>query len=85
MRRLVWLLPLPVRTAHTATTGFVAPSIVRSGPRSRKSTPAASAREAMCITSSWERSEYDSTTSSTPSARISSSSSASGRIGIPSG
>ena len=67
MRRLVWLLPLPVRTAQTATTGLAAWSIVRSGPSSRKSAPAARARDAVCITSSWERSEYERTTSSTRS------------------
>ena len=32
MYRVVWLLPQPVRTAHTATTGTRAASIVASGP-----------------------------------------------------
>ena len=40
--RLVWLLPAPVRTAHTATTGFSLSSIVERGPSSVKSAPAAS-------------------------------------------
>jgi hypothetical protein len=56
-RRLVWLLPLPVRTAHTATTGFSLVNIVARGPSSVKSAPAASAREARCITSWCETSE----------------------------
>ena len=45
--------PHPVRTADTATTGTRASSAVRFGPRSVKSAPAASAREARCITCSW--------------------------------
>ena len=85
IRRLVWLLPQPVRTAVTATTGFVASSIVERGPRSRKSAPAASAIDALCITSSCARSEYARTTSSTASEPISSASRSSGTIGIPSG
>jgi hypothetical protein len=85
MRRLVGLLPEPVRTAVTATTGFDASSIVAFGPSSMKSAPAARARDALCITSSCLRSEYESTTVSTSSERTISASSASGRIGIPSG
>ena len=41
MSRVVWLLPAPVRTAHTATTGTFAGSIVASGPSSTKLAPAA--------------------------------------------
>jgi hypothetical protein len=33
--RVVWLLPEPVRTAQTATTGFDDGSIVVTGERSR--------------------------------------------------
>ena len=57
--------PHPVRTAQTATTGFVDSIIVARGPSSRKSAPAARTVDALCITSSCERSEYASTTSST--------------------
>ena len=46
-------LPQPVRTAHTAITGTPVSSMVRRGPSRMKSAPAASAREARCITSSW--------------------------------
>jgi hypothetical protein len=56
-RRLVWLLPAPVRTAQTATTGLLLGSMVARGPSSRKSAPVASTREALCMTSSWDRSE----------------------------
>ena len=56
-RRLVWLLPQPVRTAQTATTGFVLSSIVELGPSSRKSAPAAITTEALCITVACDRSE----------------------------
>ena len=62
-RRLVWLLPAPVRTAQMATHGFLEASSVSCGATSRKSAPAASAREAMCITCSCETSEYENTTS----------------------
>ena len=48
--RLVWLLPQPVRTAQTATTGFVLSSIVAFGPSSVKSAPAASTIDALCMT-----------------------------------
>ena len=40
-RRVVWLLPDPVRTAVIETTGFVDLTIVEAGPRSMKSAPAA--------------------------------------------
>ena len=42
--------PQPVRTAETATTGTRASSIVRRGPRSVKSAPVASTREASAMT-----------------------------------
>ena len=50
IQRAVCDLPQPVRTADTAITGTLARSIVRSGPSSVKSAPAARAREATCIT-----------------------------------
>ena len=56
-RRVVWLLPDPVRTAQIATTGFVEVSAVSCGDRSRKPAPAASAFEATCITCSCVTSE----------------------------
>ena len=83
--RLVWLFPQPVRTAVIAITGFVLLSIVERGPSRVKSAPAANAIEALCMTASWERSEYASTTSSMSSRRIRSANSSSGRIGIPRG
>jgi hypothetical protein len=55
-RRDVWLLPLPVRTAHTDTTGTEALIIVAFGPMSLKSAPQASTSEALCITVSCETS-----------------------------
>ena len=55
--RVVWLLPAPVRTAQTATTGTVASSIVSFGPSSSKFAPVASTRLAMCMTYSWLMSE----------------------------
>ena len=55
--RLVWLLPLPVRTAQTPTTGFDDVNIVERGPSSVKSAPAASAIDARCMTSSCGTSE----------------------------
>jgi hypothetical protein len=55
--RVVWLLPEPVRTAQTATTGTVAVSIVSRGPSSWKFAPAASTSLALCITYSWLTSE----------------------------
>ncbi len=48
--RLVWLLPLPVRTEHTATTGTGLSIIVERAPSRLKSAPAASAEEARCMT-----------------------------------
>ena len=57
MWRVVWLLPEPVRTAQTATTGFSEVSIVSRGESSRNAAPAASARDAMCITCSCVTSE----------------------------
>jgi hypothetical protein len=47
---VVWDLPQPVRTAETAITGTWAVSMVCRGPSSSKLAPAASAREARCIT-----------------------------------
>ncbi len=55
--RLVCDLPQPVRVAQTATTGFAECSMVASGPSSRKSAPAASTIDALCITVSCLRSE----------------------------
>jgi hypothetical protein len=55
-RRVVWLLPLPVRTAHTDTTGTFDLSMVLRDPRSLKSAPAASTIEALCISVSWDTS-----------------------------
>ena len=55
-RRVVWLLPAPVRTAHTETTGTFAFSMLAFGPISRKSAPQASTSEALCITVSCETS-----------------------------
>jgi hypothetical protein len=56
MRRVVWLVPDPVRAAVTATTGLDEEIIVVEGPISRKSGPSASTREARRITCSWETS-----------------------------
>ena len=50
MRRLVWLLPDPVRTAQTEITGLVLLIIVGSAPRSLKCAPAALAMELRLIT-----------------------------------
>jgi len=49
-RRLVWLLPDPVRTAHTEITGTLDSSMVSFQPIRRKSAPAARTIEARCIT-----------------------------------
>ena len=57
MCRVVWLLPEPVRTAQTATTGLDEVSIVSRGEIRRYDAPAASAREPMCITCSCVTSE----------------------------
>ena len=54
---VVWLLPEPVRTAQTATTGLDDASIVSRGESRRYDAPAASAREPMCITCSCVTSE----------------------------
>jgi hypothetical protein len=54
--RLVWLLPQPVRLAHTATMGLVDAIMVRAGLSSWKSAPAALHRLARFITRSWETS-----------------------------
>ena len=50
-------LALAGPTAETATTGLVLGSMVARGPSSRKSAPAASTAEALCMTSSCDRSE----------------------------
>ena len=50
---IVWLLPEPVRTAQTDITGFTDFTWVASSPIKRKSAPAASTIEALCITTSW--------------------------------
>jgi len=50
MRRLVWLLPQPVRTAQTLMTGLVLFSSVRRSPSIVKSAPAALTIEARLIT-----------------------------------
>ena len=52
-RRVVWLLPQPVRTAPMETTGLDDSTKVLSSPISRKSAPAAMTSEALCITYSW--------------------------------
>ena len=49
-------LPQPVLTAVIAITGRDETSMVRCGPSRAKSAPAASAREATCITCSWRTS-----------------------------
>ncbi len=85
MRREVWLLPLPVRTAPTEMIGLLEANIVRRGFSSRKPAPAASTREARCMTVSCDTSLYENTTSSTSCRAISCSSSASGWMGIPCG
>ena len=50
MRRVVWLLPDPVLTAHTEITGFVLLSIVSAAPRILKLAPAELAIEPRSIT-----------------------------------
>src|SRR5581483_507612 len=77
--------PQPVRTADTAITGTSAASIVRCAPSSTKSAPAASTREARCITCAWLTSLYENTTLSTRSPVHSASSSGSATIGMPCG
>ena len=49
MRRETGLLPQPVRTAQTEITGTFATNCVRATPSSQKSAPAATARDARCI------------------------------------
>ena len=56
-RRLVWLLPQPVRVAQHGDDGLGRAQHRRLGPSSRKSAPAASTIEALCITVSCLRSE----------------------------
>ena len=82
---MVWLLPAPVRTAHTLITGLVDLSAVYLGPIRMKSAPRALTCADLCITYSYFTSEYANTTWSTSCAFTSSSSSSSGWIGIPSG
>jgi hypothetical protein len=50
-------LPDPVRTAPIDTTGLLDSICVAFVPISRKSAPAASASDALCITYSWLTSE----------------------------
>lgn len=85
MYLVVWLLPQPVRTAQTATTGTEAVSIVASGPSSVKLAPAAMTSLALCITYSYDTSEYANTTSSTFRSAMRSASSSSGWISMPFG
>ena len=85
IRLVVWLLPLPVRTAHTATTGTRAASMVWSAPSRRKSAPSATRREACSITCWCETSEYEKTASSILSRACSASIPLSAMIGMPSG
>src|SRR4030042_3266825 len=84
-RRVVWLLPEPVRTAHTETTGLVDFSWVVFIPISRKSAPAANTDDALCITTSWGMSLYANTTWSTFFSWINLSRSVSAKMGIPFG
>ena len=49
MRRDTGLLPQPVRTAQMEITGTLDANCVRSAPSNQKSAPAATAREARCI------------------------------------
>ncbi len=48
--RVVWLLPEPVRTAHTATTGTFASSMVAPGPSRTKFAPFDMTWLALCMT-----------------------------------
>ena len=50
-RRVVWLLPQPVRTAQTETTGWVERSMVAPAPSSLKFAPQAKTADALCISS----------------------------------
>ena len=83
--RDVWLLPQPVRTAQTAMTGLVDSSIVLRCPMMRKSAPAVLTMAALCMTFSYDRSEYAIATWSTSCFWISSVSFSSGSIGMPLG
>jgi len=51
--RLVWLLPQPVRTAQTETTGLVLLTMVSLGPSRTNVAPAAWTWLALCMTYSW--------------------------------
>ncbi len=55
-RRVVWLLPQPVRTAQMLMTGLLLFSCVSRSPSSLKSAPQALTRDALCMTSSYETS-----------------------------
>jgi len=55
--RVVWLLPAPVRTAHTAMTGLVLLTMTLSGPISMKSAPREFTRAERCMTYSYGTSE----------------------------
>ena len=57
MKRVVWLLPAPVRTAVMPMTGFDDLIMVLSAPSSSKSQPWAMQRLARCITVAWVTSE----------------------------
>ena len=48
-RRVVWLLPQPVRTAHTETTGLLLLIMVSRGPSRMKLAPAAMTSEALSM------------------------------------
>ncbi len=49
-RRVVWLLPLPVRTAQTEITGLLLLIMVSRGPSRMKLAPAAMTSEALSMT-----------------------------------
>ncbi|MND09214.1 hypothetical protein D3C83_323680 [compost metagenome] len=55
------------------------------GPRRLKVAPAVRTIDALCMTSSWDKSLYDRLTESTRSSRMRAVRSFSGTIGIPSG
>ncbi|MFO1199652.1 MAG: hypothetical protein U1E86_22055 [Burkholderiaceae bacterium] len=78
-------MPQPVRTAHTETTGRAHAIIVRAGPGSTKSAPAARQRAPTRIRSAWLTSLYANTTRRAPRRAISASSGSCGSIGMPSG
>ena len=85
MKRVVWDLPTPVRTAVTAMTGLRDRSMVAGTLRSEKRAPHRVTREARSIKKACETSEYENHTSSIRSRAISPSSSASATMGTPSG